>query len=85
MVCVSVAELGRLVASLPPAKRRLIRLFAEALLLAQEGKNDIGERLRLIERTLDLSLYLMRRRAKNGELTAEHLATLDAEVGISVT
>lgn len=32
---------------------------------------------------MDLSLYLMRRRAKQSELSAEHLIALDAELGIS--
>jgi hypothetical protein len=80
---VSISELESLVAHLLPRQLRLVRLFAEALLLVQEGKLDVRDRLRLVEQTHDLSLYLMRRRAKQGELTAEHLFTLDDEFGIS--
>lgn len=79
----SISELGQLMTGLGPPQRRLVCLFAEALLLAQEGENDVCSRLRLVERTFDLSLYAMRRQAKSGRLGSEHLAVLDDEFGVS--
>jgi hypothetical protein len=70
-------------AGLDPPQRRLVCLFAEALLLAQDGENDVGGRLRLLERTFDMSLYTMRRRAKSGCLGPEDLSALDSEFGVS--
>lgn len=80
---VSISELGQLMAGLGPPERRLVCLFAEALLLAQDGSNDVCGRLRLVERTFDLSLYTMRRHAKAGRLVPEQLGVLDGEFGIS--
>lgn len=83
VVRLSLSELGQLVPKLEPQQRRLVCLFTEALLLKQQGRTDVSDRLRLVERTFDLSLYLMRRRAKRGELRAHHLAALDVEFGVS--
>jgi len=80
---VSISELGQLMTGLGPPERRLVCLFAEALLLAQDGGDDVRSRLRLLERTFGLSLYTMRRQAKAGRLGPEHLSVLDGEFGVS--
>lgn len=83
MPTVQLSEFGQLIPTLKPGQLRLVCLYAEAVLLAQEGRTEVRDRLRLIERTFDLALHLMRRRAKDGELRAEHLSVLDREFGIS--
>lgn len=70
-------------AGLGANQRQLVCLFAEALLLTQEGRTGIRDRLRLVERVFDLSLHVMRKRARDGNLSAEDLSTLDEELGIS--
>lgn len=69
--------------ALGPTERRLVSLFAEALLLAQEGRAEVRDRLRLVERAFDLSLVAMRRLAQRGELGVEHLGALDRDFGIA--
>lgn len=70
-------------AGLGSNQRQLVCLFAEALLLAQEGRVSVRDRLLLVERLFDLSLHGMRKRAKDGSLSARDLSTLDREFGIS--
>lgn len=83
MPTVQLSEFGRLISNLTQGQLKLVCLYTEAVLLTQEGRTEVRDRLRLIERTFDLALHLMRRRAKDGELRAEHLSVLDREFGIS--
>lgn len=68
---------------LGPTQRKLVRLFAEALLGAQEGRDAVWDRIRLVERIFDLSLHAMRRLSRDGSLGPEHLTALDRRLGVS--
>lgn len=64
-------------------QRRHVCLFAEALLLIEEGGNQPWDRLQLVERSFGLSLVTLRRTARKGRLELQHLSRLDADFGIS--